>query len=57
MCDFLTSDVWLLLILAAVLAVLLICSQTSAKSEKLAAFFNVLGDSMALLSLHCDSNA
>lgn len=47
----LQSDVWLLLILAAVIAAVLICSQSAEKSEKLSAFFEVLGDAMALLAL------
>lgn len=48
----LQSDVWLLLILAAAVAAILICSQSEEKAEKLGAFFTVLGDAMALLALH-----
>lgn len=48
----LKSDVWLLLILAAVIAAILICSQSTEKAEKLGAFFEVLGDAMALLALN-----
>ena len=48
----LQSDVWLLLILAAAIAAILICSQSEEKAEKLAAFFEVLGDAMALLALN-----
>ncbi len=51
MCDLLKSDVWLLLILAAVFAALLSHSQSEEKAEQLAAFFTVLGDAMILLSL------
>lgn len=52
MSSLLKSDVWLLLILAAVIAAVLIYSQSTEKAEKLAAFFEVLGDGMALLSLY-----
>lgn len=48
----LKSDVWLLLILAVVIAAILIYSQSSEQSEKLGAFFEVLGDAMALLALY-----
>ena len=51
MCDLLSSEVWLLLILAAVIAAALVCSQSEKKTEHLAAFFTVLGDAMLLLSL------
>lgn len=51
MCDLLGSDVWLLLILAAVIAAVLTCSQSEEKTERLAAFFTVLGDGLLLLSL------
>jgi hypothetical protein len=51
MCDLLHSDVWLLLILAAAVAAVLVCSQSSEKTERLAAFFTVLGDGLILLSL------
>lgn len=47
----LKSDVWLLLILAVVIAAILVCSQSTEKSEKLGAFFEVLGDAIALLAL------
>lgn len=50
-CDLLHSDVWLLLILAAAIAAVLACSQTAEKTERLAAFFTVLGDGLILLSL------
>ncbi len=51
MCNLLKSDVWLLLILAAVFAAILVHSQSEKKAEQMAAFFTVLGDAMILLSL------
>lgn len=48
----LQSDVWLLLILAAAVAAILLCGQSEEKAEKLGAFFVVLGDAMVLLALH-----
>ena len=51
MTDLLQSDVWFFLILAAVLAAILVHCQSAEKSEKLAAFFTVLGDAMILLAL------
>ena len=56
MSDLLQSDVWLLLILAAVIAAVLACSQSGEKTERLAAFFTVLGDGLILLSLWKDRN-
>lgn len=51
MTDLLKSDVWLLLILAAVLAAILVHCSSAEKAEKSAAFFTVLGDAMVLLLL------
>ena len=51
MTELLKSDVWLFLILAAVLAAILVYCQSAEKAEKSAAFFTVLGDAMVLLSL------
>lgn len=54
----LSSDLWLFLILAAVLAAVLTAGQSPDRAAKLAAFFTVLGDAMALLALYqsrCDS--
>ena len=51
MCDLLSSDAWLLLILAAAIAAALACSHSAEKTELLAAFFTVLGDGLILLSL------
>lgn len=51
MTELLQSDVWLLLILAAVLAAILVHCQSDEKAEKSAAFFTVLGDAMVLLLL------
>lgn len=49
MTELLKSDVWLLLILAAVLAAILVHCHSTEKAEKSAAFFTVLGDAMILL--------
>ena len=51
MCEILKSDVWLLLILAAVFAAILVRGHSENKAAQLAAFFTVLGDAMILLSL------
>ncbi len=57
MCELLKSDVWLLLILAAVFAAILVRGHSDHKAEQLAAFFTVLGDAMTLLSLGKDSDS
>lgn len=51
MSDLFRSDAWLLVVLAVVIAVILITRQSSAVTAKLAAFFEVLGDVLALLAL------
>ena len=56
MCDILKSDVWLLLIVAAAIAAILVCSQSERSLGKLAAFFTLLGDALALLSLGCEDD-
>lgn len=49
--DLFRSDAWLLVVLAVVIAVILMTRQPSAVTAKLAAFFEVLGDVLALLAL------
>lgn len=47
----LRSEVWFLVILAVVVGAILIKSEDAGRAAKLAAFFTVLGDVMALLAL------
>ena len=51
MSDLFRSDTWMLVVLAVVIAVILITRQPAATTAKLAAFFEVLGDVLALLAL------
>ncbi len=48
----LRSDVWLLLILAAAVAAVLVTTQSPSRTAKLGAFFTVLGDGLTLLALY-----
>lgn len=52
----LKTDVWLLLILAAVISAIVVGGQSSAKAAKLGAFFTVLGDAIVLLALAQDES-
>lgn len=54
MSSLLKSDVWLLLILAAAFAAILVKGQSDSNTAKLAAFFTILGDALVLLALYQD---
>ena len=54
MSSLLKSDVWLLLILAAAFAAILVKGQPESNTAKPAALFTILGDALVLSALYHD---